>query len=104
MIITIVLSTRWAICEIRAAVLEVANEVKILRVDSRARISTAKMRNTPETEESKLIRLGRATRAKRVVVGGDPESRQFINVFINVGGKKDKINEEVNNDSNADGD
>lgn len=45
-----------------------------LRLDSRARVRTMSVRSGPATEERMLRRLGRATRGKRVVVGGEIDS------------------------------
>lgn len=65
---------------------EVVAELQKLRLTSRARVKTMKVRSGARTEVEELARMGRATRAKRVVVGGDPDSRQFVQV----GGKVEK--------------
>lgn len=51
------------------------DEVQDLRLTSRARISTAVMRSGEVSEERKLTRLGRASKARRVVIGGDDDSQ-----------------------------
>lgn len=45
-----------------------------LRLRTRTRQADLATRLKPETEEDVLTRVGRTTRAKRVVVGGDPDS------------------------------
>lgn len=57
-----------------------ADETRELRLTSRAKVSTAAVRNQPMSEEQKLVRLGRSSRAKRVVVGGDPDSELHTNL------------------------
>lgn len=55
-------------------------ETRQLRLNSRSRITTAAVRTGADGEEQHLRqmrRLGRATRAKRIVVGGDPDSEQY---------------------------
>ena len=49
-------------------------EVRDLRLTSRTRISTAAIRNGPQSEEVELVRLGRASAGKRKVFGGEEDS------------------------------
>lgn len=60
-------------------------ETRDLRLTSRTRIAQAKVRNTPVTDTQRLVRLGRDTQAKRVVVGGDPTSPLHTNLSRSVG-------------------
>lgn len=55
----------------RRAVLSLRESVDELRLKSRARVATATMRGTATDELRSLVRLGRASRGKRRVVGGD---------------------------------
>lgn len=59
---------------------EVVEELRQLRLSSRARVKTMSVQSGARTEEQELVRMGRATRAKRVVFGGDPEAPQFTNL------------------------
>ena len=63
-----------ALRSLEAAVREVGSSVDGLRLNSRARVNTASVRNGPQTDEAVLVRLGRSTRARRVVVGGEEGS------------------------------
>lgn len=59
------------------------SEVQELRLKSRARIGdwgTSPVVDDREREAHTLRRLGRATVGKRVVVGGDKDSKQFHDV------------------------
>lgn len=49
-------------------------EVRQLRIHSRARVSRAAVQSGAATEEQSLVRLGRASVGRRVVIGGDPDS------------------------------
>lgn len=55
-------------------------EVKELRLKSRARVGQASMRSGAADEVDQLNRLGRASVAQRVVVGGDDDSTQKKNL------------------------
>lgn len=63
--------------EIVAAQQQVVNEV---RLATRTRQSKISVQSGPVTEEQKLKRLGRATVARRVVVGGDADSELHTNL------------------------
>jgi hypothetical protein len=45
-----------------------------LRLTSRTRISTAKLHTKPVDDLSQLVRLGRVSRGKSIVVGGDDDA------------------------------
>jgi hypothetical protein len=60
---------------IHRAVLGLTTEVRELRLTSRTRVATASMRSGAATEEHELRRLGRASSARRIVVGGDDDSQ-----------------------------
>lgn len=64
--------------KVLAQLLTINRELNTLRTTSRARIGEMHASGmTPEGRtELELRRLGRDSRAKRVVVGGDPESEQ----------------------------
>ena len=65
--------------QLRKVVTENTEELRTLRLDSRARVSTVSMRTGADPEAPRLRqlrRLGRQAQGKRVVVGGDPESDQ----------------------------
>lgn len=49
-------------------------KLNALRLTSRTRQSKATMRNGAVSEERELVRLGRSSKGRRVVVGGDPDS------------------------------
>lgn len=53
-----------------------SEELRSLRLRSRARIRDASMQSGPVTKEQELIRAGRAAQGKRVVFGGEPDSEQ----------------------------
>lgn len=62
-------------------------EMRELRLTSRARISQTKVRSGAVTDEETLVRLGRASKAKRVVVGGDPDSNLHTNLSTRLPGE-----------------
>lgn len=70
----------WEVRQARVVVGELREAVDGLRLKSRARVSTAGVRNTPVSDEAVLARLGRASRAKRVVVGGEEGSPLHTNL------------------------
>lgn len=55
--------------------LQTAHEVRELRLTSRARVSKASMQSGEVSHEQKLVRLGRASTGRRIVVGGDDDSQ-----------------------------
>jgi hypothetical protein len=61
---------------VREAFNELTSEVRELRLRSRTRITQAAVRTGPITEEAQLTRLGHASAARRVVVGGEDEAPQ----------------------------
>lgn len=61
---------------VRASFDRLTSEVRELRLTSRTRVSQALVRTGPVSEEAQLTRLGHASAARRVVVGGDDESPQ----------------------------
>lgn len=52
-------------------------QVASLQLNPRTRISTASMQSGAVTQEQSLERLGRASAARRIVVGGDPDSELY---------------------------
>lgn len=56
-------------------------ELHELRTTGRTRVGVTRIRNTVESDEAKLVRLGRSTRARRVVVGGDEDSPLRVNLM-----------------------
>lgn len=65
-----------------------ANNDKLdaLRLTGRTRQTTAVMRTGAVSEERELVRLGRATKGRRIVVGGDHDSSLFENLTRGVPG------------------
>jgi uncharacterized SAM-binding protein YcdF (DUF218 family) len=60
-------------------IVENTEELRSLRLDSRARVKTVAMRTGADPEAPRLRqlrRLGRQTQGKRIVVGGEPEAEQ----------------------------
>lgn len=51
-------------------------EIRSLRLQSRARVAQASVQSGEVSEEQRLMRLGRASESRRVVVGGDDDSTQ----------------------------
>lgn len=70
----ILLYRNHAMDEVKAQTTEVLREVKALKLQNRTRIRQASTRTGAVTEEQQLRRLGRASAARRVVVGGDGDS------------------------------
>ena len=67
----------WVLSDVRQYQRETFREVMRIKRTRRTRQTRASMRNGVETQEHKLVELGRATQGKRVVVGGDPESELY---------------------------
>lgn len=59
-----------------------------LSLNPRTRIGTIAPRSGVETKEKQLSKLGRASSARRVVVGGDPNSQ--LNSDLNQGTQEDE--------------
>ena len=79
--ILIVTGELWLIKRAMSQITEAQNQVvKEVRLATRTRQSTASMQSGAITQEQKLKRLGRATVAKRVVVGGDEDSELHTNL------------------------
>ena len=79
----------WLGVEIRGLRLEVLSHTEAtekLRLDSRARVRTLSVQSGPVTDDQRLRRLGRSTRAKRVVVGGEVDSPLHTNLSKQVSG------------------
>ena len=74
-----------ALRSLEVAVQDVRDSVDNLRLNSRARVSTASVRNGSLTDEAALMRLGRATRARRVVVGGEEGSPLHTHLSRSIG-------------------
>lgn len=55
-------------------------DIRQFQINPRTRMSTVQMRSGPVTEEKQVERLGRASTARRVVVGGDPDSQLHGNL------------------------
>ena len=53
---------------------KLSDEVRQLRLTSRARVRRASMQSGATTDEQVLSRLGRASVGRRVVIGGDDDS------------------------------
>lgn len=62
-----------------------AAETRELRLTSRARIRRASMQSGATSDEQVLRRLGRASAARRVVVGGDSDSGLYYELNRNTG-------------------
>lgn len=54
---------------------DLLEEIKGLQLNPRTRIGTLAPRSGAVSQEQELTKLGRASAARRVVVGGDPDSR-----------------------------
>jgi hypothetical protein len=65
-------------------------ELKRLSLNPRTRISTIETQSGPVSEEKSGRRLGRASAAHRVVVGGDPDTQLYMD--LNRTPKKDDDN------------
>lgn len=57
-------------------------KIRQFQVNPRTRISTTSVQSGPVSPEQEGARLGRASRARRVVVGGDPDSEQYDRLVI----------------------
>lgn len=60
--------------DMRRSAYDTVTEVRDLRLTSRTRVSRASVQSGVADPERKLVRLGRATKSRRVVVGGDGDS------------------------------
>lgn len=74
LIVILLVLTVSKLGELVLAQQDTATEIRELRLKARTRIAQADMTASPLSEEAQLARMGRSTRAKRVVVGGDEAS------------------------------
>lgn len=65
----------WKLNDLLAYAQDTSTEVSETKAFFRSRISRASMQSGETSPERELTRLGRATAARRVVVGGDPDSQ-----------------------------
>jgi hypothetical protein len=72
-----------------AATQENNAKLDALRLSGRTRQSKAAIRTGVVSEERELVRLGRTSKGRRVVVGGDPDSILTENLMRGVPRKKD---------------
>jgi hypothetical protein len=70
-LLTILCVGLWRLVE---QVEDLSNNVNKLRLSGRSVQKKAVLRDGVLTNEREMTRLGRATRSKRIVVGGDPDS------------------------------
>jgi len=57
-------------------------KIKQFQLNPRTRIATTSVQSGPVNPEQEGARLGRASKARRVVVGGDPSSEQYERLVI----------------------
>lgn len=76
----------WQLKEILAHVRKTGHEVSEAKTFFRSRVSRASMQSGATSPERELTRLGRASAARRVVVGGDPDSQLHADLLVDPGG------------------
>lgn len=72
------------IYNLRSDVDKVDRRVEKLRLTRRTRQNKAVMRDGAVSPERQLVRLGRASKGRRVVVGGDPDSQLALDLWKGV--------------------
>ena len=81
----------YLLTQVNRSNLDVVTELRELRLHYRTRIAQASVQSGAVSDEQKLERLGRASAARRVVVGGDDASVQKQNLIrqTRVGGEEE---------------
>jgi hypothetical protein len=87
LVVAALLYDAYQVRRLRVSVEENTAETKSLRLKSRARIATASVQSGAVSEEQQLRRLGRASQARRIVVGGDDDSQLNQELNQQLGGE-----------------
>lgn len=83
----------WKLSDLMAYARETRTEVTGIRLNTSTRQSRASIQSGVEAPEKELVRLGRASRGRRVVVGGDPDSQLSQELTHSLGPQKDTDDE-----------
>jgi hypothetical protein len=79
----LLLAIYWRLGDLLEYNRTIYREVMGIKRQTFPRISRASMQSGKVSEEQHLARLGRASAARRVVVGGDADSQQYKNLATN---------------------
>jgi hypothetical protein len=76
----------WVLGDVLSYARETHTQVMLIKRTRRTRQTQASMQSGTEPSEKQLVNLGRASRNKRVVVGGDPDSPLYQEMSRGIAG------------------